>query len=88
MSKQTKELKKRIKEIEERIEAMIIAIPKEEASYNFYISLANSTIHEGAKRMFVELASLELEHKRKLEWFIEELQNELAQLKDQSLKKI
>lgn len=87
MEKQVKELKKRIKEIEERIEAMVIAIPKEEASYNFYTNLAGSTVHEGARKMFFELARLELEHKRKLEWFIEELQNELVQLKEQSLKK-
>jgi rubrerythrin len=76
----------RIRELEERLEAMVIAVPKEESAYRFYKDLADSTEHGGTRRMFLELAEQELEHKRKLEKFSEELREELAVLRAEKVK--
>lgn len=84
MKKRDENLARKIREIEERIEALIIAIPKEEASHAFYMGLADTTTHEGAKKMFIELAEQELEHRRKLEDVIQSLKEELDRLKKQA----
>ena len=76
-----KKLEEQIKELEERLEALIIAIPKEESAYHFYVDLANSTTHEGARKMFLKLAEQELSHRHTLETFTEEIKSELAKLK-------
>jgi rubrerythrin len=75
-----------IRELEERLEALIIAVPKEEAAYHFYLDLANSTKHEGTRKMFIKLAEQELDHKRNLETFVEEIQKELSKLKVEAEK--
>jgi rubrerythrin len=80
-----KRIKEQIKELEERMEALIIAVPKEEAAYHFYLDLAQATQHEGTRKMFLKLAEQELEHKHNLEKFVEEIQQELTKLK--ALKK-
>jgi rubrerythrin len=76
-----KKIKEQIKELEERLEALIIAVPKEEAAYHFYLDLAHASQHEGTRKMFLKLADQELEHKHSLAGFIEEIQQELTQLK-------
>jgi rubrerythrin len=80
-----RKIKEQIKELEERMEALIIAVPKEEAAYHFYLDLAHTTQHEGTRKMFLKLADQELEHKHNLETFVEEIQQELTKLK--TLKK-
>ena len=76
-----------IMELEERMEALIIAIPKEDAAYHFYRDLANSTKHEGTRKMFLILADQELDHKHNLEKFVAEIQKELEKLKAEAAKK-
>jgi len=78
MERDTKVL---IRELEERLEALVIAIPKEIAAHQFYLDLAQSTKHEGTRKMFLQLADQELGHKRSLEKVVEETQNEIARLK-------
>jgi rubrerythrin len=84
-----KKIEEQIRELEERLEALIIAIPKEEAAYHFYLELANTTSHEGTRKMFLKLADQELNHRHDLEMFTEEIRKELAILKAEkkSLKK-
>ena len=81
-----KKLDERIRELEERMEALIIAIPKEEAAYHFYLDHADKTEHEGARKMFLKLAEQELDHKHNLEKFVEELATELDKLKAEKKK--
>jgi rubrerythrin len=76
-----KTLRKQIKKLEEEMEALIIAIPKEEASYHFYKDLANQTELEGAKIMFKNLAEEELKHKTKLINQVEQFKSEIDSLK-------
>lgn len=80
-----KRVKELIKELEERMEALTIAVPKEEAAYHFYLDLAHTTKHDGTRKMFLKLADQELDHKHNLEKSIDEIQQELAKLK--ALKK-
>jgi rubrerythrin len=48
-----KKLEEQVRELEERLEALIIAVPKEEAAYHFYLDLANRPSHEGTRKMFL-----------------------------------
>ena len=84
-----KKLEEQIRELEERLEALIIAIPKEEAAYHFYLDLANTTSHEGTRKMFLKLAEQELDHRHSLESFTEEIKVEIMKLKTEkaNLKK-
>ncbi len=81
MKNQIESLGKQIKELEKVIEVLIVAIPKEEATYKFYQDLANSTEHEGTRRMFNKVANQELSHKGMLEMELKKLQHEIDKLK-------
>lgn len=72
---------RRVRRMEEEMEALIIAIPKEEASYHFYQDLARNTEHEGARKMFNRLAEEELEHKSKLTQQVERLRKDIDLIK-------
>ena len=76
-----KRVKELIKELEERMEALTIAVPKEEAAYHFYLDLAHTTKHDGTRKMFLKLADQELDHKHSLENTLQEIQKELTKLK-------
>lgn len=81
-----KKIDDRIRELEEMLEALVIAVPKEEAAYHFYLNLANSTKQEGTRRMFIKLADQEIDHKSTLEKFAEDVQRELTELKAEKAK--
>ena len=81
MEKPIESLGKQIKELEKVIEVLIVAIYKEETTYKFYQDLANSTEHEGTRRMFIKVANQELSHKGMLEMELKKLQHEIDQLK-------
>ena len=72
-----------IRELEEELEALVIAVPKEEAAYQFYLNLANSTRREGARKMFLLLAEQEMNHKNTLEKMMQDIQKELDSLKSE-----
>jgi rubrerythrin len=75
------EQEEQIKELEERLEALVIAIPKEESAYHFYLNIAGKIKNDGTRRMFLELAEQELMHKKRLEGFVDDINKKLAQLK-------
>jgi rubrerythrin len=79
--KEIKRIEEKIKELERKKEALIIAIPKEESSHQFYQALANSTEKGGTKEMFIMLANLEVDHKQILEKMIKEMQESIDKLK-------
>ncbi len=83
MKNQTTSVKERIKEMEKVVEVLIIAIPKEESSYKFYLELANSIEHEGSKRMLIKVANQERAHKGMLEMELKKLQHEIAGIKSE-----
>lgn len=73
--------REKIRELEERLEALVIAVPKEEAAYHFYMDLAQATQNEWTRKMFLKLADEELDHKHHLEDLIKGINKELAKLK-------
>jgi rubrerythrin len=79
--KEIKDIKEKIKKLEKKLEALVIAIPKEEASLHFYQDLASSYEEDSSKEMFLELAQQEIEHKKKLEAMTKELQESIGKLK-------
>ncbi len=81
MKNQIESLGKQIKELEKVIEVLIVAIPKEEATYKFYQDLAKSTKHEGTRRMFIKVANQKLSHKGMLEMELKKIQHEIDKLK-------
>lgn len=70
----------RIWELKKKMEAIVIAIPKEEAAHQFYQRLAGAAKNEDTRRMFLELASEELGHKRKLQKILVAVKAELEEL--------
>lgn len=70
-----------IKDLEERLEALTIALPKEESAHRFYLRLAKKTEHEGARKIFLQLADEELDHKHHLEKMVEDIRQKIAGLK-------
>ncbi len=69
----------RIKRLEKQIEAIVIAIPREEAANEYYLDLAELSDDEGQKEIYMYLAKQELKHKIKLEEILEKLEKELAE---------
>ncbi|MDZ7261017.1 MAG: ferritin family protein [candidate division KSB1 bacterium] len=48
-------------------EMLILAMKREEKSYNLYTNLANNATDEGMRKLFLTLANEEAKHKRRLE---------------------
>lgn len=69
--------KKLVKELKAKIEALIIAIPKELEAYEHYINLANEYEDPASKEMFIFLSRQELAHKDMLERILMDLQERL-----------
>lgn len=67
-----------IRELEEELEALVIAVPKEEAAHQFYLNLANATSREGSQKMFLHLAEQEIGHRKTLEKMAQDIQKELS----------
>ena len=69
--------KKLIKDLKSKIEALVIAIPKELAAYEFYVDLAAKYDDQASKEMFIFLSRQELAHKDALERILNDLQAKL-----------
>ncbi|GMT41792.1 MAG: hypothetical protein IEMM0002_0203 [bacterium] len=75
--------KKERKELARKIEALIIAVPRESAAYDYYMELADQFDDPSSKDMFVFLAKQEKMHREKLEELITKLEEKLQKLQDQ-----
>lgn len=71
----------KIRKIEEQIEALTVAVPKEDAAHRFYMDLAEGASHKGAKEMYLKLAEQELHHKHDLEKLIDTLKGQIEKLR-------
>jgi rubrerythrin len=69
--------KNKVKELNKKIEAILIAIPKEIMSHNFYKELAEKSQDESEKEMFEYLAMQEKIHENKLKLLLKKLHREL-----------
>jgi len=68
------------KDLERKIEALIIAIPRESEANEFYLKLAEEYQDEASKEMFRFLAAQELKHRASLEHMLSGLEEKLAKL--------
>lgn len=71
--------KKLVKDLKTKIEALVIAIPRELDAYEYYIDLAERYDDQTSKEMFMFLAKQELYHKDMLERMLNELQQKLEE---------
>lgn len=69
--------KEKVKELKKKIEALIIAIPRELEAYEFYLDLAEKSDDLPSKEMFMFLAKQELSHRDHLERILNDLQSQL-----------
>lgn len=60
-------------EVKDAQDLLIVAMKKEQKSYNFYVSLAKSTDSDDAKKACKMLAQEELKHKHKLELYYDDI---------------
>jgi len=71
--------KKKIKDLRRKIEALVMAIPRELESYDFYMEAASGYEEAISRDMFVFLAKQELAHKESLETLLFDLQAQLEE---------
>ena len=69
--------KKLINDLKAKIEALVIAIPKELAAYEFYVDHASKYEDQASREMFIFLSKQELAHKDTLERILNDLQAKL-----------
>ena len=69
--------KKLINNLKAKIEALVIAIPKELDAYEYYMDMAAQYDDPASKEMFVYLAKQELGHRDALEKILANLQEKL-----------
>ncbi|MBI3813054.1 MAG: rubrerythrin [Nitrospinae bacterium] len=71
--------KEKVKELKKKIEALVIAIPRELEAYEFYLDLAERSEDLPSKEMFMFLAKQELAHRDHLERILNDLQTQLEE---------
>ena len=76
-----KDRKKKIKELEEMIEVLLLAIPKEVISQKFYQSAIQKATSDDTRDFFVSLVREEKRHEMRLRRILNDLQAELSELK-------
>jgi len=67
--------------LENKIEALVIAIPKEKEAHDFYMNLHEEYTDISSKEMFLFLANQETKHQKRLENLLAELEQKLKELK-------
>ncbi len=73
--------KKKIKEIKEIIEVVVLAIPREIESHKFYLRAARRSSGEESQKLFHDLAQEEKEHEKKLKNLLSDLKEQLVDSK-------
>jgi rubrerythrin len=77
----TDNIKKRIRQLEDEIEALLIAVVREAASHHFYTDLIEKHKGTHAGDIFHKLAEEESSHREQLDKKLSELQADLEELK-------
>jgi len=72
--------KKMIKDLKAKIEALIIAIPRELDAYEFYMELVDQYEDQASTDMFTFLAKQELSHRDALERLLKDLETKLERI--------
>ncbi|MEC9492128.1 ferritin family protein [Flexistipes sp.] len=75
--------KQKKKSLEEMIEVVLFRIPKEIEAMRFYKSAAEKATDEAAKELFENLAAQEKGHEAELRRILNELKNQLNDLRNE-----
>ena len=75
------DVKKRIKGVEEMIQVVLLAIPREISARDFYLSAAKKATSDDSRELFKFLAEQEMGHEAELRRILGKLKNELEGLK-------
>ncbi|MDK2792934.1 MAG: hypothetical protein PWQ25_1797 [Deferribacteres bacterium] len=73
--------REKIKALEEMIQVVLIRIPKEIEAMRFYLSAAEKSVTQASKELFINLAQQEKGHEAELKRILEDLKQQLAELK-------
>lgn len=73
--------KERIRELEEMIQVVLLAIPREVSAREFYLQAARKAVSDNSRELFADLAEQEKGHEAELRRILVELKEELAALK-------
>jgi rubrerythrin len=73
--------KKRIKELEEMIEVVVLSIPREIASQKYYQKALEKASSDSTRKFFKSFVAEEKRHEANLRKILNDLQNELKTLK-------
>ncbi|NOY23915.1 MAG: rubrerythrin [Acidobacteria bacterium] len=75
--------KQRIKELEEMIQVVLLAIPREISAREFYLQAARKAFSDSSRKLFSDLAEQEKGHEAELRRILIELKTELKEVRDQ-----
>lgn len=79
------EIKDKIKAIEEMIQVVLLAIPREISAHEFYLSAAKKTTTDTSRELFESLARQEKGHEAELRRILDNRKSELKRLKTSQL---
>jgi len=71
--------KEKVRDLKAKIEALVIAIPRELEAYEYYVELASQYEDDASKEMFMFLARQELAHRDALERILADTQRQLEE---------
>ena len=75
------DVREKIKAIEEMIQVVLLAIPREIYAHAYYVCASQRATSDIARTLFLSLAEQEKDHEMKLKNIIEDLQKELQNYK-------
>ncbi len=78
----SEDVKNRIKGVEEMIQVVLLAIPREISARHFYLSAANKATSDESRELFEFLAQQEMGHEAELRRILVNLKNDLKNLKN------
>ena len=78
----SEDVKNRIKGVEEMIQVVLLAIPREIPARHFYLSAANKATSDESRELFEFLAQQEMGHEAELRRILVNLKNDLKDLKN------
>ena len=73
--------KERIRELEEMIQVVLLAIPREISAREFFLHAAKKDVSVNSRQLFADLAEQEKGHEAELRRILVELREELSNLK-------
>lgn len=76
----TENAAQRVKNLEEMIQVVLLAIPTEQSAYDFYMSASKKSTAESSRKLFESLAMQERGHEAELKRILSELKDELKEL--------